>query len=89
MQQIIDLEFSYRLLKKYSILILNEKLLRFRLHKEQASEINNGKMDVMEEHNYLDKYVIKKFRRFLPERYSWKSVLRRKMKTAIKITFKR
>ncbi|RCW91507.1 glycosyltransferase family 2 protein [Winogradskyella arenosi] len=42
-KQILDLEFSYRLLEKYTIGIQNKRLLKFRLHSNQATAINNGK----------------------------------------------
>lgn len=57
LRQILDLEFSYRILKKYPIMIQNEKLLKFRLHQKQASSVNRNKN--LEENNLLKELVIK------------------------------
>lgn len=48
MLQGLDYEFCYRVLKRYKICILHEKLVRFRLHEDQATVINeqNGISDV-------------------------------------------
>jgi glycosyltransferase involved in cell wall biosynthesis len=43
MNQILDVEFYNRILKKYKILILPEKLYGFRLHAQQTSARNEGK----------------------------------------------
>jgi glycosyltransferase involved in cell wall biosynthesis len=42
LKQILDYEFCYRVLKKYKIAILDEKLCQFRLHRSQATQINKG-----------------------------------------------
>lgn len=38
--QILDYEFYYRVLKKYSVLLIDEPLAGFRIHKEQATMLN-------------------------------------------------
>lgn len=43
LKQILDYEFCYRVLKKYKILVLNEPLIKFRLHEMQATNINKLK----------------------------------------------
>ena len=43
LKQILDYEFCYRILKKYNIVILEEALVKFRLHQNQETNINRGK----------------------------------------------
>ncbi len=40
LRQSLDYEFCYRLLKKYKIAILQDKLIKFRLHNKQTTRIN-------------------------------------------------
>ncbi|TVZ53385.1 glycosyltransferase family 2 protein [Dokdonia sp. Hel_I_53] len=40
LKQILDYEFYYRILKKYPIIILKEKLVNFRIHSLQATNVN-------------------------------------------------
>ena len=40
LRQILDYVFYYRILKKYSIAILPEQLVRFRIHPDQATNVN-------------------------------------------------
>jgi len=40
LQQILDYEFCYRVLLKYPIAIINKALIKFRLHENQATQIN-------------------------------------------------
>ena len=42
LKQILDYEFYYRLLKKYKIAILEKELVKFRLHQQQATNLNRG-----------------------------------------------
>ena len=42
LEQILDYEFYYRLLKKYDIAILNQELVNFRIHPLQATNINRN-----------------------------------------------
>ena len=43
MDQALDIEIYYRILKKYSIAVLENKLVQFRLHSRQATNINKQK----------------------------------------------
>lgn len=43
LEQILDAEFYYRVLKKYKIGIINKELAAFRLHPEQTTNINRKK----------------------------------------------
>lgn len=43
MIQILDLEFYYRILKNSKIAILNKRLYSFRIHENQATNLNSGK----------------------------------------------
>ena len=40
LKQSLDIEFWYRLMKFYSVVFINEELVTFRLHNDQASAIN-------------------------------------------------
>ncbi len=62
-KQILDLEFSYRILKKFNIGIIDEKLLLFRIHDSQATSVNQ-KLD-LKEHEKLDDYVSFTFFQYL------------------------
>lgn len=42
LNQVLDYEFCYRILKTKKILILKEKLVKFRLHQNQATQLNKG-----------------------------------------------
>lgn len=63
LRQIIDLEFSYRILKKYPILIERKKLLKFRLHADQTS--NRNQTIELTEHGDLMEWVKRHFFLFL------------------------
>lgn len=63
-KQLLDLEFSYRILDKYNIGIINKKLLKFRYHPFQASNINL-KLNIMEE-SKLDMEVVRRFFKYVP-----------------------
>lgn len=43
LKQVLDYEFCYRVLKISSIAVIKEKLIQFRLHENQATNINKGK----------------------------------------------
>lgn len=43
LQQILDAEFYYRLLKQFKIAIINDELVAFRLHPLQATNVNRNK----------------------------------------------
>ena len=43
LHQILDYEFYYRLLRSYNIAIINKRLVNFRLHQLQATNINRNK----------------------------------------------
>jgi glycosyltransferase involved in cell wall biosynthesis len=44
LNQFLDFEYWFRILKKSSILIINDKLIKFRIHEKQATQQNRGKM---------------------------------------------
>ena len=70
LNQILDYEFCCRVLKKYKIAIIDEKLIQFRLHNNQASNINNIN-SVCENLKYQD---------ILYENYFWYFNLNQKIK---------
>jgi|25_taG_2_1085351.scaffolds.fasta_scaffold01073_7 glycosyltransferase involved in cell wall biosynthesis len=43
LHQILDYEFYYRLLRSYNIAIINKRLVNFRLHQLQATNVNRNK----------------------------------------------
>jgi len=61
LKQVLDYEYWYRLLKKYPILILDEELVKFRLHSNQATQINKKQS--------IDDYEI--FEKILYKNYLW------------------
>lgn len=62
LKQVLDYEFYYRILKKHNIAILPKKLVKFRLHDQQATSINNKMNDISD-------YV--KYDRIIYENYFW------------------
>ena len=61
-QQILDLEHSYRILKKYPIGIIDTPLFSFRLHDEQQSSLNNSQLEILPEYKTFEFYLMKNFR---------------------------
>jgi glycosyltransferase involved in cell wall biosynthesis len=54
LKQILDYEFYYRVLKKYPIMVLKEKLVKFRIHDTQATNVNrNTQINDYEKYNQL------------------------------------
>ena len=69
LKQVLDYEFCYRVLKKYSIAILKEELIRFRLHESQATNVNKGKRK--------SDYEI--YRKLIAKDYFWYLSLKKKV----------
>ncbi len=63
LKQILDYEFYYRILKRYKVAILPEKLAGFRVHGLQESEKNN--MNNVNEKFIFDKILYRFFFRYL------------------------
>lgn len=61
MTQFLDFEYWYRILKQNDIAIINKKLVSFRVHGNQATQLNKGKM-------HTDKNI---FKRLLYTEYFW------------------
>ncbi len=61
LEQILDYVFYYRILKDYPIAIINKSLVKFRIHKNQATNVNRNKP-------IADYEIYKKilYREFLP-----------------------
>lgn len=64
-KQILDTEMSYRILRKYSIGIMEEKLFRFRLHQEQESSKNQQIQEELTENKKLEFFIVKNFYQYL------------------------
>ncbi|WBL24869.1 glycosyltransferase family 2 protein [Zunongwangia sp. HGR-M22] len=75
LKQILDYEFYYRILKKYKIVILPEKLVGFRIHENQATNINRS--------SKIDDYKI--YNQILYKDYFW--LLNRKQQKKLFLKF--
>ncbi len=64
-RQILDAEMGYRILKKYPIGLMEEKLFRFRLHEEQESSKNKKRQEISLEDEEFRWYIIKNFYPYL------------------------
>lgn len=70
LKQILDYEFYYRILKKKKIAVLEEKFVQFRLHPQQATNINRG--------NDNDDYI--KYDCIIYKEYFWLMPFEKKIK---------
>jgi len=61
LKQILDYEFYYRILKKHEIAVLEKELVKFRLHEQQATNVNRGN----------DHSDYKKYYRLMYDDYFW------------------
>ena len=75
--QILDFEFYYRVLKRNKILVLNEKLVSFRLHADQATNKNRNR-------NTSD---YNKYYRLLYDEYFWYLNFKNKKKLLKRFTW--
>lgn len=84
LKQILDYEFYYRILKKNKIVVLNKKLVKFRLHQQQATNINS-KSGVDDFRKY-EELIFKNFFWYL----NWKHKLKllRKYNKLVSLPFK-
>jgi glycosyltransferase involved in cell wall biosynthesis len=59
LKQILDYEFYYRILKKYKIAVLEKELVKFRLHQQQATNLNKG--NDASDYDKYDKLIYKEY----------------------------
>ena len=59
LKQILDYVFYYRLLKKYPIAIINEPLVKFRIHEQQATNVNRNQK--ITDYETYDEILYKEF----------------------------
>jgi hypothetical protein len=59
LKQILDYAFYYRLLKKYPIAIINEPLVQFRIHEQQATNVNRNRK--ITDYETYDEILYKEF----------------------------
>lgn len=59
LKQILDYVFYYRVLKKYPILIINTPLVHFRIHKQQATNVNRHQK--ISDYERYDRILYKEF----------------------------
>lgn len=87
LKQILDYVFYYRLLKKYPIAILYEPLVRFRIHVDQATNINRN-LDIPDYKEY-DKILYNEFKYLLHPKNRLRLNKKYNLTYKILITFKR
>lgn len=65
LQQVLDYEFCYRVLKKQLIAIINEPLVKFRLHGKQTTVLNKASNVYVKDYAIYEKIVFKNYYQFL------------------------
>lgn len=65
LKQILDYEYWYRILKRNTIVIINEQLVRFRIHEDQATNVNREK--AINDYSLYDKILYKEYFNLLSE----------------------
>lgn len=68
LKQILDYVFCYRVIKKYPIAILKEPLIKFRIHPEQATNVNRS-IDIPDYKKY-DEIMYKEFSHLMHPRHA-------------------
>src|SRR5690606_4510016 len=66
LKQLVDFEYSLRLLEHYPVVITAQKLIRFRIHKQQTTYLNQ--LSDVKENDIINDYLIKKYFRYLDRR---------------------
>lgn len=74
LKQILDYVFYYRILKNHSIAIINKPLVKFRIHKEQATNVNRNK--TIADYKIYKKILYKEFLSLLHPAHKKKLVLK-------------
>jgi len=90
LKQILDYVFYYRILKKYPIAIVNKPLIKFRIHKEQATNVNRNAS--ISDYDIYKEILYKEFlpllhpthKKKLALKFSYKAKLKNKLKRALK-----
>lgn len=65
LNQVLDYEFCYRVLKKNKIAIIEDKLVKFRLHNRQATVINKGDDIFGPDHRKMERIIYDNYFRYL------------------------
>lgn len=65
LNQVLDYEFCYRILKSNKIAILNDKLVKFRLHESQSTVLNKEKNIFKNEQKFMDRIFYKEYYDYL------------------------
>lgn len=63
LKQILDYEYWYRILKKYPIAIINKPLVKFRLHQNQATNLNIN--EDIDDYNIYEQILYKQYLKLL------------------------
>ncbi len=87
LKQILDYVFYYRILKTHPIAIINKPLVKFRIHKDQATNVNRNKP--IADYEIYKKILYKKFLPLLHPSYKKKLVLKFSTKAKVKRQLKR
>lgn len=69
LKQVLDYEFCYRILKKQKIVVIEEKLVGFRLHGSQTTVKNKYNNAYTEDFYRLEKIIYKHYRRYLEKKH--------------------
>lgn len=72
LQQLLDIEYWYRVMKKYRIAFVAEKLISFRLHHDQTTKKNTSK-GVSDYHDFYH-ILYHEYFKFLHPKVKWKLV---------------
>jgi glycosyltransferase involved in cell wall biosynthesis len=59
LKQVLDYEFWYRILREKKIAIINKELVKFRIHQDQATNVNRG--NDIQDYIIYDKLLFKKY----------------------------
>lgn len=60
-KQLLDIEFAYRILINHPIGIIEEKLFKFRLHEDQATNQNKTNSNELKETRNFELFIVKNF----------------------------
>lgn len=85
LHQVLDYEFCYRVLKKNKIAIIVDKLVKFRLHNQQATVINKGNETYGKDHEAYQYLMYKQFFWYLKK--DMRKVLLRKYNKPVNVFY--
>ncbi|GEM_PF-367444 len=63
LKQLLDLEYSLRLLENHNIVISEKKLIRFRVHDSQTTKVNQK--NKVNENDFIAGFIVRKYSKYL------------------------